>query len=122
MPEPVIAFAPGRVNLIGEHTDYNEGLALPFAISEGVTVRAEAIDGDRVEAVAADLGKRRRVRRSRSRRAARAGAAFVRGAVAELQRAGVAVAAARGSRSPGTCRAAPGCHRRPRSRSRSRSR
>ena len=37
-----MAFAPGRVNLIGEHTDYNQGLALPFAIAEGVTVRAEA--------------------------------------------------------------------------------
>jgi galactokinase len=34
------AFAPGRVNLIGEHTDYNAGLALPFAIAEGVTVDA----------------------------------------------------------------------------------
>jgi galactokinase len=36
------AFAPGRVNIIGEHTDYNDGLALPFAISAGVTVRARA--------------------------------------------------------------------------------
>jgi galactokinase len=42
----VTAFAPGRVNLIGEHTDYNEGLALPFAITQGVTVRAEGT-GDR---------------------------------------------------------------------------
>jgi len=29
---------PGRVNLIGEHTDYNQGLALPMAIGLGVTV------------------------------------------------------------------------------------
>jgi galactokinase len=35
------AFAPGRVNLIGEHTDYNGGLSLPFAIDEGLTVTAE---------------------------------------------------------------------------------
>jgi galactokinase len=38
-PREVRAFAPGRVNLIGEHTDYNGGLALPFAIAEGITVR-----------------------------------------------------------------------------------
>ena len=32
--------APGRVNLIGEHTDYNDGFALPFAISARVYVAA----------------------------------------------------------------------------------
>ncbi len=32
--------APGRVNLIGEHTDYNSGLALPFAIDRATVVAA----------------------------------------------------------------------------------
>ncbi|MBV9166023.1 MAG: hypothetical protein JO321_04460 [Solirubrobacterales bacterium] len=55
MPSAATAFAPGRVNLIGEHTDYNEGLALPFAIAEGVTVRATARDDRRIDAFALDL-------------------------------------------------------------------
>jgi galactokinase len=42
----VIAFAPGRANLIGEHTDYNDGLSLPFAIEQGVTVSGERHDND----------------------------------------------------------------------------
>jgi galactokinase len=54
----VIAFAPGRVNLIGEHTDYNQGLALPFAIAQGVTVTAAPGRNGMIEAVASDLGER----------------------------------------------------------------
>lgn len=36
--EPVVAFAPGRINLIGEHTDYQEGLVFPAAIEQGIWV------------------------------------------------------------------------------------
>jgi galactokinase len=32
--------APGRVNLIGEHTDYNDGFVLPFALAQSTTVAA----------------------------------------------------------------------------------
>lgn len=41
------AFAPGRVNLIGDHTDYTGGYALPMAIDLGITVSVEP-GGDRV--------------------------------------------------------------------------
>ena len=32
--------APGRANLMGEHTDYNDGFVLPFALGQGVTAAA----------------------------------------------------------------------------------
>jgi galactokinase len=89
-PERVRAFAPGRVNLIGEHTDYNGGLALPLAISQGIVVaaqasaesgiRARAVDLDEEDAFA--LNDRTRVDGWR---------AFVRGTVAELADAGTAL-------------------------------
>ena len=33
---PLISFAPGRINIMGEHTDYNDGLVIPAAIKEGI--------------------------------------------------------------------------------------
>jgi galactokinase len=39
--------APGRVNLIGEHTDYNDGFVMPFGLAQRVTVAAAPRDDDR---------------------------------------------------------------------------
>ena len=40
-----VAYAPGRVNLIGEHTDYNDGFVLPCAIDRGTAVAFGHGDG-----------------------------------------------------------------------------
>jgi galactokinase len=52
----VAAVAPGRVNLIGEHTDYNEGLVLPCAIELATAVVAGPRDDDRVRVFSQEQG------------------------------------------------------------------
>ena len=53
-PEAIYA-APGRVNLIGEHTDYNDGLVLPCAIDRETMIAIGPGKDRRIEAVALDL-------------------------------------------------------------------
>ncbi len=48
--------APGRVNLIGEHTDYNDGFVLPCAINYQTVIAAQARADQQVSVVAADYG------------------------------------------------------------------
>ena len=41
-----LTFAPGRINLIGEHTDYNGGFVMPAAIDKGLWVTGRIVDGE----------------------------------------------------------------------------
>ena len=44
--KPLIVFSPGRINLIGEHTDYNDGFAFPAAINKGIALAISKSDSN----------------------------------------------------------------------------
>jgi galactokinase len=51
-----VAFAPGRVNLIGEHVDYNDGRVLPLALARGIAVALARVPRAGTSAVSEDRG------------------------------------------------------------------
>ncbi|MCU7554705.1 galactokinase [Alteromonas sp. ASW11-19] len=58
-PPEVVAHAPGRVNLIGEHTDYNQGFVFPAAINFVTWVAAGKRNDNQCCVVAADYEEQR---------------------------------------------------------------
>ncbi|MGY4515964.1 galactokinase [Lysobacter sp. HA18] len=62
-PPDVVASAPGRVNLLGEHTDYNDGYVLPTAIPQKTTVSMRVNRGGAFVVHAADLASESRFER-----------------------------------------------------------
>jgi len=55
--EPLLINAPGRINIIGEHTDYNEGFVLPAAIDKSVKFALQKSNSTMCHLVARDPGK-----------------------------------------------------------------
>lgn len=49
----VLSSAPGRANLVGEHTDYNDGLVLPFAVARRTAIAAARRTDRRVRVASA---------------------------------------------------------------------
>lgn len=54
---PLRVHAPGRINLIGEHTDYTDGLVMPASIDKGLEFYARHLDEKVMRLHAVDLGK-----------------------------------------------------------------
>jgi len=88
-PGPVRFFrAPGRINIIGEHTDYNEGFVLPAAIDCSVLVAVRPRKDRDVRAYSANLRRQTRFNLSRLARAANAWNNYIKGVAWVLETEG----------------------------------
>jgi galactokinase len=101
-PAAVIVEAPGRVNLIGEHTDYNGGLVLPVAIDRRIRIEFEPTDDRRIELTLEATGETGTVeldaieRAGRTRERAGGWVDYVAGTAWSMQRAGLPTVGFRG--------------------------
>ncbi|MBI4023507.1 MAG: galactokinase [Verrucomicrobia bacterium] len=84
----VSAFAPGRVELIGNHTDYNEGYVMAFAANMGVTIQGEARSDETVKLRSKEFGEDAFAISSLNKNVHTPWADYTKGVLIELQKAG----------------------------------
>ncbi|MFY0529692.1 galactokinase [Archangium gephyra] len=84
----VVVRSPGRVNLIGEHTDYNDGFVLPIAIDREVWIALRPRDDRRVSVHSLDYGASLTFELGPISRAGTDWAEYVKGVAWALQEAG----------------------------------
>lgn len=87
-PPRWIVRAPGRVNLIGEHTDYNDGFVLPMAIDRAAWIALRPRDDRRVELFSADFNQQAAFSLDNPRNEKAGWSEYVKGVAWSLQRAG----------------------------------
>ena len=88
---PVVVRSPGRINLIGEHTDYSEGWVLPAAIDKEIVLVLAANQTETCNLISADLNEEISFSLKLPQRSASNWANYIIGVVQQFQSAGHAV-------------------------------
>ncbi len=88
-PPELLASAPGRVNLIGEHTDHQDGFVLPLAIEHRTWIAYTPNGGRRAQVVAADLNKESEIDLDRLEQRPRNWSNYLVGVAYVMQKAGL---------------------------------
>src|SRR5687768_18280938 len=87
-PAAFIARGPGRVNLIGEHTDYNDGFVLPLAINRAVWIALRPRADREVHVWSTDFGEGARFALDRLERGGAKWSEYLKGTAWALESAG----------------------------------
>lgn len=87
----IIVQSPGRVNLIGEHTDYNEGFVLPAAIDRAIFFSVAPRTDDRCHFYAADLNDKFNCNLNSIQKSAKGWPNYLLGVIDQLKKAGYAI-------------------------------
>ena len=87
-PAAIVVRAPGRVNLIGEHTDYNDGFVLPFAIDRAVWIALRPRSDREVHAWSSEFTETAEFALDRLERGGPSWSEYVKGTAWALQGAG----------------------------------
>jgi len=93
--EPLLVRSPGRVNLIGEHTDYNEGFVLPAAVDKAIVFALGRSDEAECRLEALDFGQAFSFHQERVERSGLGWPNYLLGVVREIRMAGRKVPAFR---------------------------
>src|SRR6187399_2884183 len=86
--EPIVVRSPGRVNIIGEHTDYNDGFVLPAAIDKAAYVAISKRADDIISMYANEFGQQHDASLEALTKTEKGWPNYIMGVVDQLQKAG----------------------------------
>lgn len=86
--EPILIQSPGRVNLIGEHTDYNDGFVLPAAIDKMIVMAISSNNLTKIRVFSVDMEESEEFEINNLHESDKHWAKYIKGAVCEVQREG----------------------------------